>query len=52
MTDLTKEELQEKIVQVKRDIAKHNESSNPRMLLGLQEYVEYLEDELKTLTNT
>jgi hypothetical protein len=50
MTDLTKEQLQEKIAQVKRDIAKHNESSNPRMLSGLRDYVEYLEDELKTLT--
>lgn len=51
MTDLTKEELQEKITQVKHDIAKHNESGNPRMLLGLNDYVAYLEDELKTLTN-
>jgi hypothetical protein len=50
MTDLTKEELQEKILQVKRDISKHSDSSNPRILLGLQEYVNYLEDELKTLT--
>lgn len=51
MTDLTKEELQEKITQVKRDIANHNDSSNLRMLLGLNDYVDYLEDELKTLTN-
>jgi hypothetical protein len=50
MTDLTKEELQEKILQVKRDISKHSDSSNPRILLGLSQYLEYLEDELKTLT--
>jgi uncharacterized protein YaeQ len=51
MTDLTKEELQEKIAQVKRDIAKHSDSNNQRMLLGLSQYLEYLEDDLKTLTN-
>ena len=50
MTDLTKEELQEKIAQVKSDVAKHRDSSNPWMLLGLAQYLEYLEDELKTLT--
>ena len=50
MTDLTKEQLQEKIENVKRDIAKHSGSGDPRMLSGLQDYVEYLEDQLKTLT--
>lgn len=51
MTDLTKEQLQEKIENVKRDIAKHNGSAEPRMLNGLHDYVEYLEEELKNLTN-
>jgi hypothetical protein len=49
MTELTKEQLQEKIAQVKSDMAKHRDSSNPRMLLGLAQYLEYLEDELKML---
>lgn len=50
MTDLTKEQLQAKIEQVKSDMARHIDSSNPRMSLGLAQYLEYLEDELKTLT--
>ena len=49
MTDLTKEQLQEKIAQVKRDMTKHTDSANPRMLLGLSQYLEYLEDELKNI---
>jgi hypothetical protein len=48
MTDLTKEELQEKIETVKRDIARHSGSGDPRMLQGLSEYVSYLEDELNS----
>jgi hypothetical protein len=52
MTDLTKEQLQEKIENVKRDIAKHNGTGDPRMLSGLREYVEYLESELKTIDKT
>ncbi len=51
MTDLTKEQLQEKIAQVKRDIAKHQDSNNSRMLLGLSDYLSYLQDELKSLDN-
>lgn len=51
MTDLIKEQLQEKIAQVKQDMSKHTDSNNSRMLLGLSQYLEYLEDELKTLTN-
>jgi hypothetical protein len=49
MSDLTKEELQDKIAQVKRDIAKHSDSANSRMLLVLSQYLEYLQDELKNL---
>lgn len=51
MTDLTKEQLKEKIENVKRDIANHSGSGEPRILSGLHEYIEYLEEELKTLTN-
>lgn len=49
MTDLTKEELEEKIAQVKKDLIRHQESNNPRMLLGLTEYIDYLESDLKNL---
>jgi uncharacterized protein YaeQ len=49
MTDLTKEQLQEKIAQVKRDIAKHRSTADSRMMQGLTQYLEYLEDELKML---
>lgn len=49
MTDLTKEELQEKIERVKTDIERHRDSSNPRLLPGLSEYLSYLEDELKSI---
>lgn len=49
MADLTKEQLQQKISQVKNDMLKHSQSENPRMLLGLSQYLEYLEDELKML---
>jgi hypothetical protein len=55
MTDLTKEELQEKIKNVKNDIDKHAGTGDPRMLSGLQDYVEYLQDELamfKTIDKT
>jgi hypothetical protein len=46
---LTKEELKEKINQVKSDLAKHQSSGNSKMISGLTEYIEYLEDELKLL---
>lgn len=49
MTDLTKEQLEEKIAQVKRDMAKHSDSTNSRMIEVLSQYLEYLEDELKTV---
>ena len=49
MTDLTKEELQEKIAQVKRDMANHSDSANSRMTVVLSQYLEYLEDELKNV---
>ena len=49
MTDLTKEQLKEKIENVKRDIAKHSGSAEPRMLSGLHDYIEYLEYELKNI---
>jgi hypothetical protein len=49
MPDLTKEQIQEKIARVKSDIAKHNQSAEPRMLQGLHDYIEYLEYELKQL---
>ena len=52
MTDLTKEELQEKIEQVKRDISKHISTADSRMISGLNEYLEYLSDELKNLDKT
>lgn len=49
MTELTKEELQEKIAQVKRDISRHRDAGDPRMIERLNDYIEYLEDEIKML---
>ena len=49
MTDLTKEQLREKIETVKRDYNTHSSSGDPRMLNGLQDYIAYLEEELKNL---
>ena len=49
MADLTKEQLQEKIEQVKKDISKHSATADFKMISGLNEYLEYLSDELKNL---
>lgn len=51
MADLTKEELQEKIKKVKLDLSNQQTTGNPKILLGLSQYIEFLEEELKSLDN-
>ncbi len=52
MNNLTPQELEDKIKQVQRDIQElHNQAVAGRKLEILNEYQQYLEDELKMLRN-
>jgi hypothetical protein len=52
MNNLTPQELEDKIKQVQKDIQElHNQAVAGRKLEVLNEYQQYLEDELKMLRN-